>query len=114
MLKVFMMDDMTWVAAESEEQAIDYCTNEMGFDVELTEIEECDINKPNAMWWVIDEFPEGSKLEPCNFLEGDEQVGDDGLYYGWWEGQPARMISYIEAYKLDDQKMPYIIASCNC
>ena len=101
-MKVFRMDDFCWVAAESEEQAIEWYMNETGTEIEEVE-KECDLDK-DGMWWVIDEAPEG-------FNYGDECV-IDGVQYGWWEGEPAKHISFREAHELYDEKLPYIIASC--
>ena len=109
---VFSVDDMTWVAAESAQEAFDYCTKEMGFDIELTDIEECNIDK-NGMWWVIDEsckYLQDKKEEDLSiarkekrspFYEQDE-----------WEGEPAVFIPFREAIKLSKEKFPCIIATC--
>jgi len=111
MLKVFMVDDMTWVAAESEQEAIDYCINEMGHDIDEVYTEECDVNKPDAMWWNIE--PEEVPLNLAGMYNMQDNTNViNGVTYGTWDGSPAKMISYTEAHKLYNEKMPYIIASC--
>lgn len=111
---VYRMDDYTWIAAETEEQAIDYYMDLCGL-VDRQEIYDnmvrCDINDPESMWWVIYEFPKDDNF--TQFEENDETYYK-GIRYGYWEGEPAKMISYVEAHKLyKDEKFPYVIASCN-
>ena len=102
-LKVYRMDDFSWVAAESEEKAIEWYHNETGTEIEEVD-KVCDIDK-EGMWWVV-EAPEGMEY-------GDEPF-IDGVQYGWWEGEPCKYISFREAHKLYNEKMPYIIAQTDC
>ena len=112
-MKVFKMDEMTWVAAENKAQAIKFWLSEITEELYSEDgyPEECDINKYNSMWWPIDNFPKGYQSDFENLEAGDE-YSIDGVIYGYWDGQPSKMVSYKEAHKMNNKNMPYIIAAC--
>jgi len=107
-ITVFSVDEMTWVAAKSAQEAFDYCTKEMGFDIELVDVEECDIDK-EGMWWVVDNNPieliETAYKYNCG---GYKEFGE----LSTWEGEPAVFIPFREAIKMTEETFPCIIATC--
>ena len=110
-MKVFKMDDETWIAAETAGQAVDFYLEECdGVGLEDLLLIECDIDKSDSMWWIID-INDVPKSKTYDILSGDEFT-HKGIKYGTWDGEPAKMISYKEAHDLYSENMPYIIASC--
>ena len=105
-MKVFKMDDYDWVAAKTIGQAIDFYLEETGCDYTDLEVRECDIEE-EGMWWLIDDFPDEIKDEMDS---GDTDVFN-GTQYGYWCGEKAKYIKFIEAIKLSGDKKPHIIAS---
>lgn len=106
-MKVFKMDDYLCMAAETIGQAIDCYLDITGCEYEDLEVKEVDPDD-TYMWWII--FDDLTDEEEAKFNQYDEFTLN-GIQYGYWYGEKAKRITYTEAHKLYNEKMPYQIAT---
>lgn len=98
-LKVFKMDDCTWVIAESKEQAIEWYSEEFGISAEEMDVYEVSykgIHEDAGYWGEIN--------------MSDFDTPQIGMFHNW-QGMFCRFIFFRDVVKSWDGDVPAIIAS---
>lgn len=96
-MNFYRMDGIDTVAAETEEQAINFYISETGFKKEdITEIEK--LSAYRTMWVELD------------FLTEDEKNQAQIMQRGPYGGLEVKM-SFKDVFEREGRKAPYIIAS---
>ncbi len=98
-LKVFKIDDYSWVIAESKKQAIEWYNKEYGYLLEEDEVYEVNYSSTGE---------DGGYWDEVNMSEFD--VPQTGVFKNW-NGMFCRLIWFHEAIKSWGEEVPALIAT---
>jgi hypothetical protein len=104
-MRVFKMNDCDWVCAENEEMATEFYESVSGEEINISEIEECNIDS-DCMW-----FNFWSPEELREFLKNNKERAFMMKYDRHGEGDFVVFLKFRDVIKIIESEYPFIICS---